>query len=48
VQGEEDARSEASEWKLRTWVRRMEAEELGAEGEEQPLLLRHALAMVTI
>jgi hypothetical protein len=41
---EEDAQSEASEWELREqreWEdkRRVEAEELGAGGEEQPLFL---------
>ena len=40
----EDARSEASEWEIlkrrgREEERRVEAEELGREGEEQPLFL---------
>jgi len=41
---DEDARSEASEWELRERRKReegrsVEAEELGAGGEEQPLFL---------
>jgi len=44
VPAEEDAGSEASEWELRERrergeERRVEAEELGAESEEQPLFL---------